>query len=71
MLRTLREFYPNEFQFLKGVYEFRSDKSAIELLAGDDKILDFLNGDSNYLELKEYFTEEELSWRKKFGKHDK
>lgn len=71
LLRTLREFYPNEFQFLKGVYEFRSDKSAIELLAGDDKILDFLNGDSNYLELKEYFTEEELSWRKKFGKHDK
>jgi uncharacterized protein YbbC (DUF1343 family) len=65
LLRTLREFYPNEFQFLKGVYEFRSDHSAIELLAGDDKILNFLNGDSNYLELEEYFKNEETKWKKK------
>ena len=65
LLRTLREFYPNEFQFLKGVYEFRSDYSAIELLAGDDRILDFLNGDSNYLELEEYFKNEETKWKKK------
>lgn len=68
LLRTLREFYPNEFQFLKGVYEFRSDHSAIELLAGDDKILNFLNGDSNYLELEEYFKNEETKWKKKLLK---
>ena len=63
--RTLREFYPNEFQFLKGVYEFRSDHSAIELLAGDDRILNFLNGDSNYLELEEYFKEKRSGKKKK------
>ncbi|MBK8394342.1 MAG: DUF1343 domain-containing protein [Leptospiraceae bacterium] len=65
LLRTLREFYPNDFQFLQGVYEFRSDRSAIELLAGDDKILNFLNGESNYLELEDYFKEEEWSWKRK------
>ncbi|HMV44918.1 MAG TPA: DUF1343 domain-containing protein [Leptospiraceae bacterium] len=66
LLRTLREFYPNQFQFLKGVYEFRSDYSAIELLAGDDKLLDFLNGESSYLEIKDYLTVCEENWKKKF-----
>ncbi|MCE9502109.1 MAG: DUF1343 domain-containing protein, partial [Leptospira sp.] len=27
-LRTISEFYPNKFEYLKGVYEFRSDRPA-------------------------------------------
>ncbi len=64
-LKTTNEFYPDSFQFLKGVYEFRSDKSAIELLAGDDFILDFLKGKYSYKILKDYFIESESIWKKK------
>lgn len=64
-LRTIKEFYPDEFQFLEGVYEFRSDKRAIELLAGDDPLLNYLDGRLEYIELVEYFLEEENKWKKK------
>lgn len=67
LLRTLREFYPDQFEFLKGVYEFRSDHSAIELLAGDDKLLDFLYGESSYTETKNYLRECEEEWKKKIS----
>lgn len=69
LLKTLKKFYPAKFQFLKGVYEFRSDKSAIELLSGDDSILNYFKDENfKYKSLKEYFSEEENKWKKKIKK---
>ncbi|TGK10040.1 DUF1343 domain-containing protein [Leptospira fletcheri] len=64
LLRTLKEFYPVDFSYLKGPYEYRSDLSAIELLVGDDFLLGYLDGKSSYLEVEEYLSEKERLWRK-------
>jgi uncharacterized protein YbbC (DUF1343 family) len=66
MIRTIKEFFPKKFNFLKGVYEFRSDKPAIELLGGDEKIISFLHGKLSYLELSSYFKHQESIWKNKF-----
>ncbi len=69
LLKTLKKFYPENFQFLKGVYEFRSDKSAIELLSGDDIILNYFKDESfKYKSIKDYFNMQESKWKKKIKK---
>ncbi|TGN17697.1 DUF1343 domain-containing protein [Leptospira idonii] len=60
-LRQVSELFP-EFEYLKGVYEFRSDKPAIELLAGDRKILSYLAGQMTDSDLKSYLEIEEKNW---------
>lgn len=65
LLKILRNFYPHDFQFPEGPYEFRSDKKAIQLLAGDSQILDFLDGKLSFERLKAYFLEEEIAWERK------
>ncbi len=64
-LRTVRDFYPKEFEYLQGPYEFRSDKRAIELLAGDPKLIAYLDGKGTYKEIKEYLKEKEEEWEDK------
>jgi uncharacterized protein YbbC (DUF1343 family) len=66
-IRTIKDFYKDEFTFLNGPYEFRSDLSAIELLAGDDTILGYLNGKLGYKQIKEYLKESEKNWGKVIG----
>lgn len=44
LLRWIRESCP-EFAWREDEYEFRSDRPAIELLAGDPVLLDFLRGE--------------------------
>lgn len=63
-LKILRDFYPDEFLFPDGPYEFRSDKKAIQLLAGDSQILDYLDGRLSLENLKSYFREAESHWEK-------
>jgi uncharacterized protein YbbC (DUF1343 family) len=56
------------FSFLPGKYEAGNDKTAIELLAGDPVILDYLAGRSLDLAgLAEYFRKEEGGWIEKTG----
>jgi hypothetical protein len=51
------------FSFLPGKYEAGSDLSAMELLAGDPAILDYLAGKGpDSPELAEYFHNEEERW---------
>ncbi|MEM7181038.1 MAG: DUF1343 domain-containing protein [Spirochaetota bacterium] len=64
MIRTIREQYPKQFAYHQGIYEFRSNKTAIELLTGDRFILDYLEGKNEYRELKEYFDDCESYWKK-------
>ncbi|PJZ45052.1 DUF1343 domain-containing protein [Leptospira brenneri] len=63
-LKQLKELFPNEFEYLKGVYEFRSDRPAIELLAGDTVLLDYLNSNVSDSDLKEYLNQSESRWIK-------
>lgn len=65
LLRQMIKIYPDSFQFLEGVYEFRSDKPAIELLVGDEVLLDFLHDRSSLREVKEYLSVQESNWKKK------
>ena len=54
------------FSFRPGKYEAGNDKTAIELLAGDPLILDYLRGEGpDGRELREYFRKEEKKWIEK------
>ncbi|MCX7998310.1 MAG: DUF1343 domain-containing protein [Leptospiraceae bacterium] len=64
-LRTIRDFYNKEFEYLQGAYEFRSDKRAIELLAGDEVLIDYLEGNGTYPQIREYLREKEDEWEDK------
>lgn len=64
-LKIIQEFYPKEFSFRKGVYEFRSNEDAIKLLVGDDFLLDYINGKHSYTVIKDYLTNKEKEWKKK------
>ncbi|TGK49335.1 DUF1343 domain-containing protein [Leptospira kanakyensis] len=63
-LKQLGELFPKEFEYLKGVYEFRSDRPAIELLAGDSVLLDYLYGKLSESALSEYLDQSERHWMK-------
>ncbi|MCC5813248.1 MAG: DUF1343 domain-containing protein [Leptospira sp.] len=62
LLKTIKEFYPQDFRFLEGVYEFRSDRPAIELLVGDPVLLGYLEGKKNAKYIQEYLREAEDEW---------
>lgn len=62
ILRELRFAYPKDFQWRDGPYEFRSDRPAIELLAGDRIILDYLDGQSDLHHLLEHLRSKEQQW---------
>lgn len=66
-LRAVLQFYPTEFQFLDGVYEFRSDRPAIELLVGDPKLLDYIQGKESYQNTKDFLLFEEGKWLTKIS----
>ena len=63
-LRMLRYFSENfqEFEFLKGVYEFRSDRPAIELLCGDEDLISYLTGSESYEVIEKKMTEAQYEW---------
>lgn len=63
-MKQLLELFPKEFEYLKGVYEFRSDRPAIELLCGDSTLLDYLYGKRTDSELEIYLKESESRWTK-------
>jgi uncharacterized protein YbbC (DUF1343 family) len=64
MIRHLSEQY-QDFEFKRGVYEFRSDRPAIELLAGDDTTVSYLYGGGvTEVEIRDYFEESEQRWIK-------
>lgn len=61
MIRTIRDRYP-KFEWKEGHYEFGSDHSAIELLAGDLTLLDYLNQRISFDEIREYLVSCEKQW---------
>lgn len=67
LLRVMQRVYPNDFAFLDGVYEFRSDRPAIELLVGDPILLNYIHGIGSNHHIIDYLQEAESSWKKKIS----
>lgn len=65
-VKLLREIKEKciDFAWREGPYEAGSELSAIELLAGDETVLSFLYGDSEFETLLAKFSESETAWIK-------
>lgn len=50
------------FDWRRGAYEFRSDRPAIELLAGDDEMVAYLYGKGSFTRVEEKMADEEATW---------
>jgi uncharacterized protein YbbC (DUF1343 family) len=63
-LRLIRFIAENceSFAFLPGPYEKGNDKTAIEILAGDPLVLEYLSGSMPWEGIQDYFREEERAW---------
>lgn len=61
ILRWIWESTP-AFEWKRGVYEFRSDRPAIELLAGDPVLLGYLRGERRWEEAEDFLKHAEEAW---------
>jgi uncharacterized protein YbbC (DUF1343 family) len=61
MIRNVRSVV-EDFSWREGPYETGSDRNAIELLAGDDLLISYLNGKENEKIVREKLIEEERKW---------
>ena len=62
LLRYFRDNMGDRFEWRKGPYEFRSDRPAIELLAGDPVLLDYLHGRAEFSPAAEAMAAGEEAW---------
>ncbi len=62
MIRHVRETRPHDFRYRRGIYEFRSDRPAIEILVGDSDLLAYLDGRTSLDLVREKLTEAEDDW---------
>lgn len=62
LIRFLRQQAGDQFRFLEGPYESGSGKPAIEILAGDKVLLDFMNGRKNFRAIDDYLETSEMKW---------
>ena len=62
LLRWLREGSGADFQWRTEAYEFRSDLRAIEILAGDQVLLDFLESRCDFADVAAALTAGEDAW---------
>lgn len=63
LLRAFSEICPKKF-WRVGIYEKGNNKTAIELLAGDQDIVDFLKGKNNFDKLCDKIKSAENQWMK-------
>lgn len=64
LLRWIRESAPKTFAWRTEAYEFRSDRPAIEILAGDPVLLDYLRGSGGvtFAQVRDAFAAGEEEW---------
>ena len=62
ILRWMRENFPDDFAWKKGVYEFCSNLPAIEILTGDDLLINYLYNDVHFSEIIAEFCSSEREW---------
>lgn len=63
LIKYIKEKTP-EFEWREGKYEALNDKTAIELLIGDQLILDYFDNKSEWKEVKTKIQDEEAAWIK-------
>jgi uncharacterized protein YbbC (DUF1343 family) len=68
IIRFIAERCPG-FAFRPGKYEAGSERPAIELLAGDPLLLDYLYGKSDWKQTKDYMRGEEEAWKQRTQKY--
>ena len=51
-----------EFKWLEGPYEAGSNKKAIEILLGDEKLINFINGSMAVSQVIEFLSVSEQKW---------
>lgn len=61
LLRKIQD-HSVENIFLSDSYEYGSDKPAIEILLGDDVLLNFVHGKGEVSEIQQYLREQEQIW---------
>lgn len=62
LLRWIRQRSGDAFQWRRETYEYRSDRPAIELLAGDDLLLAYLRGSASFDEVQVRLGAAEQEW---------
>lgn len=67
IIRFMRDNCP-EFGFRPGKYEAGNDKTAIELLLGDKELIDYVQGDGRWDDIREHIKVEEQKWIRKTKK---
>ena len=67
IINFVRENCPG-FSFREGKYEAGNDRTAIELLLGDQVLLDYVNGKNSWEDAREHMKIEEQKWIRKAKK---
>ena len=62
IIRHIRDHSGSDFQWRSEAYEFRDDRPAIDLLAGDPVLLNYLHGDADLDIVKRVFRKDEARW---------
>ena len=62
LIAGIAERCAGDFHFLKGPYELMSRRPAIELMAGDSLILDYLKGQATFSSVCEALSEAQSEW---------
>lgn len=67
LLKEMSRYFDDDKFWRPGTYEFGNDKTAIELLAGDAFLLEYLFGEVAPLDLWEYIKTAEAKWKEECG----
>ncbi len=62
IIRYLKEHSGADFQWRSDTYEFRDDRPAIEILAGNPVLIDYLYGTCEYFHVLQAIEEDEEKW---------
>lgn len=67
LLRWIQEYSADAFAWRTEAYEFRSDRPAIEILAGDPLLLDYLRGTggARFADVRDALAEGEAAWNRR------
>ena len=69
LIKTINDYLPDINIWRQGKYEFGSDKTAIDILAGDKVLVNYLKGKENFKNVKAALHEGENNWIIKADKY--
>lgn len=63
ILQTIKKLYPESFQWRKPPYEYETSLQPIDILAGSDKLRNFIDNSCSLGEIQSWVDESSQSWR--------